>query len=573
MSYDISLNSNGSVSFDDVSKSKRANKGSSIIAFPTSYCMLDLETTGKYPGWDEIIEIAAIKYVEGRETARFQSLIQPSQGVSEFITNLTGITNDMLKDAPLIADVIRDFDTFLDDTLIMGYSVSFDVNFLYDAYEEHLHKPLTNDFIDCLRMARRLHPEMDHHRLCDISKKLGVENKHAHRAMSDVEATQECYLLLIKEALEKYGSEESFVKTWKSNGSNNCRAKTIIAFDDIKIDPDNPLFGKVCVFTGKLEKFERKDAMQIVANLGGINGYGVTKKTNYLILGNNDYCSTIKDGKSSKQKKAEQYILEGYDLEIIPETVFYEMIGDLFTGEKEPQTDSYIPIKEETPQTSLLSTLDEETSETDSFSLFEEEEEESTQLESFSSNWMILLNAVLDDIAQKEELPEKSLLFIENIGRVKKEVTSYTVALRKPDYPKGINPNGTAKNALINIKVLQTRSEPIERLSISIPDSLLVKVGNEFPNIPLVKKKSDTVTRAVISVENTELQAFFDYVIKSVMDKYFKEGSDTFGCCHLFKECSEAKKCLHENKLYARSCVYGRHLAEGRIFYGKNRNV
>ena len=575
MSYDISLNSNDSVSFNDVSNSKRANKGNSIIAFPTSYCMLDLETTGKCPGWDDIIEIAAIKYAEGRETARFQSLVQPPQSITPFITEFTGITNDMLKDAPQIADVIREFDAFLGDAIIMGYNVSFDINFLYDAYEEHLHKPLSNDFIDCLRMARRLHPEMVHHRLCDISEKLGVVNKRAHRAMSDVEATQECYLLLSKEAFDKYGSEEAFVKTWKNKGRSNGLAKTIIAFDDIKIDPDNPLFGKVCVFTGKLDKFERKDAMQIVANLGGINGDGVTKKTNYLILGNNDYCSTIKDGKSSKQKKAEQYILEGYDIEIIPESVFYEMIGDLLTGENIAQTNSCSSIKEEIPQTTPFIPLEEEENvetETDTFGLFEEEEE-STPMGSFSSNWMIILKAVLDDIAKNEELPDNSLLFIENIGRVTKKLTSYTVALRKPDFPKGINPNGTAKNALINIKVLKTRSEPVERLSISIPDSLLVKVGGKYPNIPLVKKKSETVTRAVISVEDVKLNEFFVFVIRTVLDKYFKEGSDTFGCCHLYKQCSDAKKCLHENKLYARSCIYGRHLAEGRIFYGKNRNI
>ena len=71
---------------------------------------------------------------------------------------------------------------------------------------------------------------------------------------------------------------------------------------------------------------QRKEAMQIVADLGGIPGDGVTKKTNYLMLGNNDYCKTIKDGKSSKQKKAEKLILEGADLQIISEQVFYDLI-------------------------------------------------------------------------------------------------------------------------------------------------------------------------------------------------------------------------------------------------------
>lgn len=71
---------------------------------------------------------------------------------------------------------------------------------------------------------------------------------------------------------------------------------------------------------------QRKEAMQIVADLGGIPGDSVTKKTNYLVLGDNDYCKTIKDGKNSKQKKAEKLILEGADLQIISEQVFYDMI-------------------------------------------------------------------------------------------------------------------------------------------------------------------------------------------------------------------------------------------------------
>ena len=77
-----------------------------------------------------------------------------------------------------------------------------------------------------------------------------------------------------------------------------------------------------------IEKYSRQEAAQIIVNLGGSCENGVTKKTNFLILGNNDYCSSIKDGKSSKQKKAEEYKLKGQDIEIIPESVFYDMINE-----------------------------------------------------------------------------------------------------------------------------------------------------------------------------------------------------------------------------------------------------
>lgn len=77
-----------------------------------------------------------------------------------------------------------------------------------------------------------------------------------------------------------------------------------------------------------LEYLIRKEAMQIIADIGGINADNVTKKTNYLILGNFDYNSNVKDNKSAKLKKAEKYILQGQDLEILSENVFYDLINE-----------------------------------------------------------------------------------------------------------------------------------------------------------------------------------------------------------------------------------------------------
>ena len=115
--------------------------------------------------------------------------------------------------------------------------------------------------------------------------------------------------------------------TKKKNFEHRIKAKDISS-DCNDFDMNNPIFDKECVFTGKLDKMTRKEAMQIVADLGGKNRDSVTKETNYLILGNNDYCKSITDGKSSKQKKAESYKLKGQDIEILSEDVFYDIIDD-----------------------------------------------------------------------------------------------------------------------------------------------------------------------------------------------------------------------------------------------------
>lgn len=310
----------------------RESKGRSIIAFPDTYCVIDVETTGRSPQWDHIIEVAAVKISDGRETGRFSSLIQPPSMpggtyVDEFIAALTGITDEMLAGAPFAPDVLEEFATFVEDAPVVGHCVSFDIDFLYDSFDRYLDRPFSNDYIDTLRLARKLHPEMSHHRLADLVRLFDVAHNDAHRAMGDVEATAECFARLKAEALERYGSEGEFQKAFQLGGSHSVKAADIQG-DAQKIDEDSPIFGCACVFTGKLEKFTRAEAMQIVADLGGINQDGVTKTTRYLVLGNNDYCSAIKDGKSNKQKKAEKWALKGSGIEILPETAFYDMLGE-----------------------------------------------------------------------------------------------------------------------------------------------------------------------------------------------------------------------------------------------------
>ena len=88
------------------------------------------------------------------------------------------------------------------------------------------------------------------------------------------------------------------------------------------VNSKNPLCEQYCAFTGKLQKYTRKEAMQLVAEIGGLSECGVTKKTRFLVLG-----SQVKDGKSRKQLKAEKNLEKGQNIEIIPEAVFYNMLA------------------------------------------------------------------------------------------------------------------------------------------------------------------------------------------------------------------------------------------------------
>ncbi len=307
---------------------KREEKGNSLIDFPNNYVVIDIETTGFDPNYDEIIEISAIKVEKNDIIDSFTTLINPKDKIDSYIEQLTGISNDMLSGAPILEDILKDFDSFIGNSIIVGHNVNFDINFLYDNYMQILGKPLKNNFVDTLRLARKLLPGLKHHRLDDLTEYFNRTNRDYHRALNDCELTNQIFNDL-KEMLKKHEDIEEFKRSFQKHYKNQdkLKAKDIIA-DVNEFDVDNLLYQKVCVFTGALERMPRKEAMQIVVNLGGICGDGVTSKTNYLILGNNDYCKTIKDGKSSKQKKAEELKLKGQDIEIISEDVFYDMIDN-----------------------------------------------------------------------------------------------------------------------------------------------------------------------------------------------------------------------------------------------------
>ena len=114
---------------------------------------------------------------------------------------------------------------------------------------------------------------------------------------------------------------DSFVYHYK-NDLNSLTATTD------NIDPTNPLYGKVVVFTGALSCMSRKDAFQMVLNLGGIPKDSFNAKTNFLVIGNTDFAKSVKDGKSNKMKKAEALIQKGGDVSIISEAAFFDMIED-----------------------------------------------------------------------------------------------------------------------------------------------------------------------------------------------------------------------------------------------------
>ena len=160
-----------------------------------SYIAFDIETTGLDPMENEIIEIGALKVREGRVAERFMEFIRPVSPVSPAITALTGITNEMVADANPRNQVVSDFLDFCGDDVLIGHNVIFDYSFVKcSAVQDGL--TFEKMGIDTLKIARKVHADLDSKSLGSLCSHYHIENKSAHRAYHDALATAKLYQTL-----------------------------------------------------------------------------------------------------------------------------------------------------------------------------------------------------------------------------------------------------------------------------------------------------------------------------------------------------------------------------------------
>lgn len=158
---------------------------------------LDIETTGLDPKNDSIIEIGAVKFTGNRASAEFSKLINPRKPINQFITNLTGISNAMVMNAPLIGEVLPEIQEFIGDAIILGQNIDFDLGFFkkFGAFRY-------NDTIDTYELASVLMPSAPRYGLGSLSNQLGVILTNAHRALDDAKATMQVYQQLYRKIEE-----------------------------------------------------------------------------------------------------------------------------------------------------------------------------------------------------------------------------------------------------------------------------------------------------------------------------------------------------------------------------------
>ena len=272
------------------------------------FVVFDIETTGLSHLKNNITEIGAVLIEDGKLIRRFNELINPEQEISDEIIELTGITNEMVADKPLISEILPKFIEFAEDAVFVAHNAEFDISFIRTNCKR-LNIEFNPTFIDTMGFARAVLPHLKNHKLNTLSKELGVKLLNHHRADSDAEACSGILLELIK-IIEKDGKVfdkniNSIETSWPV--SRNISFNSIIYVKEMKA-----LSGFYKMISEGLMKYFRK--------VGGFPKSRLKEYRDGLLIGSGNWDGEL--FRAFVDEKSEEEILniaEFYDfLEIQP---------------------------------------------------------------------------------------------------------------------------------------------------------------------------------------------------------------------------------------------------------------
>ena len=180
-----------------------AVKGEESQSFDGEFVVFDLETTGLSAGSDRITEIGAVKVRGGEIVDVFNIFVNPGRHIPEKITQLTSITDAMVKDAPDEAEALKLWEQFCPpDAVLVAHNADFDCSFMSAAYARQ-QKPFRNTYIDTVTISRSLYKELKNHKLDTVAEHLKVGEFHHHRACDDAETLAKIFIHMMQDMRER----------------------------------------------------------------------------------------------------------------------------------------------------------------------------------------------------------------------------------------------------------------------------------------------------------------------------------------------------------------------------------
>ena len=173
------------------------------------FVVVDVEATGAKTPPNRLIELGAYRIRGGRIVDKFLSLVNPEIPIPRFVASLTGISNEMVKNAPVFADVAPQWLDFVSESVLIAHNAPFDTSFLnHEISRVYPGHRMVNPHLCTVRLSRRALPDLSNHRLDTIASHFSIPIASRHRAGSDALATAEIFLLLLTELEETHGIKD-----------------------------------------------------------------------------------------------------------------------------------------------------------------------------------------------------------------------------------------------------------------------------------------------------------------------------------------------------------------------------
>lgn len=167
-----------------------------------SFVVFDIETTGLDKYQNHITEIGAVKVENGVITDKWSTFVNPGEPIPQNIVELTSITDEMVKDAPAIAEILPDFLAFCKGCVLVAHNARFDVGFISVA-AKRCEIPFNFAYLDTLQLARCLYPQLANHKLNNLTRHLNIMLENHHRAVDDAKATADIFVKMLEELREQ----------------------------------------------------------------------------------------------------------------------------------------------------------------------------------------------------------------------------------------------------------------------------------------------------------------------------------------------------------------------------------
>lgn len=176
------------------------NIGNKLMKYVPDYVIFDLETTGVSTKSDAVVEISAVKVIAGKVVEEFSTLVNPLRRIPDYASDVNGITDAMVKDAPTFDVALKDFLDFAGDMVLVGHNIhTFDMKFICRDAMNYWGKTVGNDYIDTLPLARLCLPDLGYYKLLDLADYYDIPEECAHRALYDCRMNQQVFECLGKE--------------------------------------------------------------------------------------------------------------------------------------------------------------------------------------------------------------------------------------------------------------------------------------------------------------------------------------------------------------------------------------